>query len=45
MSDSNFLEKGIALAKEATEADGKKQYEEALRLYELALKHFTAALK
>ena len=45
MADSNFLDKGIEIVKSATEADKRKDYEEAFKLYNQALKYFMTALK
>ena len=45
MADSNFLDKGIEIVKLATEADKRKEYEEAFKLYNQALKYFMTALK
>ncbi len=45
MADCNFLQKAIGLVSQATEEDNKKNYEEALRLYQLGLEYFMTALK
>lgn len=40
-----FIQKGIELITKATEEDKKKNYEEALRLYEHGVDYFLHALK
>jgi vacuolar protein-sorting-associated protein 4 len=45
MSDTNFLQKAIQLVQQATEKDNAKEYDEALRLYQLCLEYFMTALK
>jgi vacuolar protein-sorting-associated protein 4 len=45
MGDFNFLQKAISIVTQATEEDSKKNYEEAFRLYQLALDYFMTALK
>jgi vacuolar protein-sorting-associated protein 4 len=42
---ANFLPKAIALVQQATEKDNAKEYEEALRLYQISLEYFMTALK
>ncbi len=41
----NLLQKAITIVTQATEADNRKEYAEALRLYQLALEYFMTALK
>merc|ERR1712146_8032 len=43
--DCNFLNKAIAIVTQATQADQRKEYEEAFRLYQLSLEYFMTALK
>lgn len=45
MADCNFLQKAITIVTQATEADAKKDYPEAFRLYQHALEYFMTALK
>jgi hypothetical protein len=45
MANVNFLDKAIAHVKQATVEDEKQNYKEALRLYQLSLEYFLAALK
>jgi vacuolar protein-sorting-associated protein 4 len=45
MTDCNFRDKAVEIVREATEADRRKDYPEAFRLYNLALKYFMNALK
>ncbi len=45
MADCNFLQKAIQIVTQATEADSKKEYAEAFRLYQLSLEYFMTALK
>jgi len=45
MADCNFLQRAIDIVKQATTEDHNKNYEEALRLYQLALDYFMTALK
>jgi len=45
MADCNFLQKAISIVSQATEEDNKKNYEEALRLYQLSLDYFMTAIK
>jgi vacuolar protein-sorting-associated protein 4 len=45
MADCNFLQKAITIVTQATEADAKKDYAEAFKLYQLALDYFMTALK
>eukprot|EP01100_Stratorugosa_tubuloviscum_P003342 TRINITY_DN1807_c0_g1_i1.p1 TRINITY_DN1807_c0_g1~~TRINITY_DN1807_c0_g1_i1.p1 ORF type:complete len:431 (+),score=220.49 TRINITY_DN1807_c0_g1_i1:74-1366(+) len=45
MTDCNFLQKAITIVTQATDEDKKENYEEALRLYQLALDYFFTALK
>jgi len=45
MADCNFLQKAITIVTQATEADSKKDYSEAFRLYQHALEYFMTALK
>jgi len=42
---TDFVQKAITLVTQATEADRRKDYEEALRLYQQALDYFMTALK
>lgn len=41
----NLLQKAITIVTQATEADTRKEYAEAFRLYQLALEYFMTALK
>jgi len=45
MGDSNFLQKAIEIVTNATQEDQKKNYDEALKLYQLSLEYFMTALK
>lgn len=45
MADCNFLQKAIQIVTQATEEDGKKNFEEAFRLYSLSLEYFMTAVK
>lgn len=45
MSDGNFLEKAIQVVKQARDEDEKENYQEAYRLYIMALDWFMAAIK
>eukprot|EP01115_Flamella_aegyptia_P014796 TRINITY_DN86609_c0_g1_i1.p1 TRINITY_DN86609_c0_g1~~TRINITY_DN86609_c0_g1_i1.p1 ORF type:complete len:242 (+),score=60.30 TRINITY_DN86609_c0_g1_i1:92-817(+) len=45
MTDCNFLQKAINFVGQAIEEDKKQNYQEALRLYQLALEYFITALK
>ncbi len=41
----SFLQKAINIVQQATEKDAAKEYQEALRLYQLSLEYFMTALK
>lgn len=45
MADGNFLDKAIQAVKQAREEDDKENYDEAYRLYMVALDWFMAAIK
>ena len=45
MSSGTSLQKGIDLAKKATEEDSAKNYAEALKLYKFAVHYFIHAMK
>lgn len=45
MSDTNFLQKAIAIVSQATDADRAEKYEEALNLYNRSLEYFLVAIK
>jgi len=45
MANVNFLDKAINNVKQATAEDEKQNYKEALRLYQLSLEYFLAAMK
>lgn len=40
-----FLQKAIQIVQQATDKDNAKEYPEAMRLYQLSLDYFMAALK
>lgn len=45
MADGNFLEKATQFVKQARDEDEKENYQEAYRLYLVALDWFVAAIK
>jgi vacuolar protein-sorting-associated protein 4 len=45
MANTNFLDKAVAIVKDAVEQDTKQNYQEALRLYQNSLDFFMLAVK
>lgn len=45
MANSNFLDKAVAIVKDAIEQDTKQNYQEAYKLYQNSLDFFLLALK